>query len=248
MDISVIIPVYNSKSSLPIILDQIRTFFNNASRKIDYEVIFVNDCSDQETYAVLERLKCASDSNPPLVIHLAKNVGQQMAICHGLKQARGTYALTMDDDLQHDIADFDALYQKAELGSDLVFGVYAQHGEDMTRSLGSKWIGLFFKYRYKKLNGCRVSSYRLIHHTVYNKIDASNQAFVYLSAELIPHAKKIANVTIQRLERPFGKSGYTLVKCVKIALKLVINYGFIASHLSIKGEATSEKIVNRRCG
>ena len=248
MDISVIIPVYNSKASLPIVLDQIQDFFKNASKVWEYEVIFVNDHSDQETCEVLEQLKKTSAGKPPLVLHMRKNVGQQMAICHGLRHATGTYVLTMDDDLQHDIADLETLFLHAELGSDLVFGVYAEHGDDKTRSMGSKLVGKFFEYRFKKLNGCRVSSYRLIHQSLYNKVDVSNQSFVYLSAELIPYAKKISNVTIQRLKRPYGNSGYTFFKCIKIALKLILNYGFLASNLRTKGESFSEKVVDRRCG
>lgn len=233
MDISVIIPVYNSNESIPVVLEHIHAFFNTSSRKWDYEIVLINDFSNQATYDVLERLRqtdFGSGGKAPVVIHLEKNVGQQMAICHGLKYATGTYALTMDDDLQHDIKDLEALFEQTELGADLVFGIYAQHGDEKTRAAGSKWIGKFFKVKFKKLNGSRVSSYRLIHKSIYTKIEVSKKSFVYLSAELIPYASKISNVTIQRLDRPFGKSGYTLIKCIKIALKLAIYYGFKSSN------------------
>ena len=113
MDISIIIPVYNSITSLSILLDEIEAFF--CELKLDYEIIFVNDCSSQETYDELERLKCKErpliNHNSELsVIHLEKNLGQQKALAVGLQKARGEFALTMDDDLQHNIEAFNEMY------------------------------------------------------------------------------------------------------------------------------------------
>lgn len=223
MDISIIIPVYNSTESLPILVDEIKAYFQE--NHFQYEVIFVNDASAHETSCVLEALK---NENPQIaikLIHLQNNVGQQKALIIGLTEAIGTYALTMDDDLQHDISALGPMLDCAEQGVDLVFGIYKEYGEKKTRELGSKFIGLFFKMRFANLSGCRVSSLRLIHHTVYERIINHHKPFVYLSAEVLPYSKKVGNVGVNRRQRLYGKSGYTLLKCIRIGFKLTLNYG-----------------------
>lgn len=245
MKISVIIPVYNSVKSLPILLGEIHTYF--LSRKMHYEVIFVNDASQASTYEMLSALELQNDNVK--AIHLTKNVGQQMALYKGLLMATGDYALTIDDDLQHDIGVLDGLLESADAGADLVFGIYEAYGEKKSRELGSQIIGLFFKLKYRKLCGQRVSSLRLIHKSIYEKLPLERQSFVYLSAELLPLSQKIENVTVTRRLRLYGKSGYTLGKCIKIGLKLTWYYGFAPLLPMKKKEAVGyETVANGRRG
>ncbi len=227
MDFSIIIPVYNSTESLPIMLEEIHAFFK--MRPYFYEIIFVNDASRKETAQLLEDLK---EHNLDVTIklkHLPENIGQQKAIALGLFEATGTYAFTMDDDLQHDICSLEPMLACASQGADLVFGIYKEYGEKKSRELGSKLIGLFFKMRFKKLNGLHVSSLRLIHRSVYEKLSKPLKPFVYLSAELLPYSKHVDNVNVSRRRRLYGKSGYTLSKCVQIGMKLTLYYGIVPS-------------------
>jgi len=225
MDFSIIIPVYNSIESLPILMDEINAYFRGSS--YGYEVIFVNDASRDETKRVLDRIKHAACEANVKVIHLSENVGQQKALAYGLLEAVGTYALTMDDDLQHDIRSLEHMMVCALQGSDLTFGIYKEYGEKRSREIGSKVIGLFFKLRYRKLGDKQVSSLKLIHHSVYKKLTLPLKSFVYLSAELVPYSKNIGNVHVKRRQRLYGKSGYTLLKCIQIGLKLTLYYGLM---------------------
>lgn len=245
MDFSIIIPVYNSIESLPILLDEIQSYFMDTPNQ--YEVIFVNDASRQETLYALERLKHVNSKMMIKLIHLPQNMGQQKALALGLIEAVGTYALTMDDDLQHDIRALDSMLDCTKQdGADLVFGVYKEYGEKKTRELGSKLVGLFFKMRFKKLNGHQVSSLRLIHRSVYQRIRVPLKPFVYLSAELLPYSNKVGNVNVLRRQRLYGKSGYTLIKCIRIGIKLALNYGLYPPLL--EGVKTYETHPNGRRG
>jgi len=223
MDFSIVIPVYNSIESLSILMDEIYTYFLDTP--YEYEVIFVDDASQSETLRALEGLKNTHTNVAIKQIYLRQNVGQQKALALGLMHAVGTYALTIDDDLQHDIRVLGKMLDCTKQGSDLVFGIYKDYGEKKTRELGSKVIGFFFKVRFKKLYGQHVSSLRLIHHSVYEKLTEPLKPFIYLSAELLPYSKKVGNVNVQRRQRIYGKSGYTLLKCIGIGIKLTLNYG-----------------------
>ncbi|GAB6108087.1 glycosyltransferase [Fusibacter bizertensis] len=261
MDISVIIPVYNSIASLSILVDEIDNFLSE--KRMSYEIIFVNDGSVRATYDELERLKsvCEITESAKMskigfdavshekikIIHLVNNMGQQKALGIGLLNARGEFALTMDDDLQHNIGALDEMIEKSKQGCDLVFGIYDNYGVRGPRAWGSKVIGAFFKYRFKVLSGNRVSSFRLIQRSVYSKLAPDFSKFFYLSAELLPYSKRTGNVRIERRERVYGKSGYNLKKCLLIGAKLTFYYGIIPRRWQTDKETFyEEKIVDGR--
>lgn len=222
MDYSVVVPVYNSISSLEILFSEIESYF--VRKGASYEVIFVNDGSSIRTREALEKLN-SNHENTIKVIHLDQNIGQQKALVTGLKQARGRVAITMDDDLQHDINAVDDMLYKLEEGSDLVFGIYRFYGDHYSRYLGSKLLGFVFKVQFKELKGNKVSAYRLIHRRVYQQLNCSIDDFVYLSAELLKYAHNVSNVNVTRRDRVFGRSGYTLRKCIQIGCNLIYHYG-----------------------
>lgn len=249
MKFSVVIPVYNSANSIEKVIDEVRHFFRVSGTT--YEIILVDDGSDSKTRLVLDDLiqkSGSSNLNDLILIRQTNNIGQQSALLKGLLCAKGEHAVTIDDDLQHDINDLKALYACALSGADLVFGIYSAYGEKNSRALGSKLIGLFFKLKYKKLAGARVSSYRLIHRTVYSKLIDSGNRFVYLSAELIPYARRVDNAIIKRRERLYGKSGYTLMGCVKIGLRLVYHYGLKPASAIKRGRVRHEEVADGRRG
>lgn len=227
MKLSIVIPVYNSSDSLRLILQEIEHVTHKLSENEDYEVIFVDDGSPSPR--TKEALNQLALEFPRLVkvFTMNENIGQQAALYQGLLQCSGEYALTIDDDLQHDFSAIEAFYQKAKEGADLSFGIYEAYGDGPSREWGSKIIGAFFKWRYQQLGGKRVSSMRFIHRSVYERLPKKMPKFVYLSAELIPFAQKIENITVTRRARVYGKSGYTLRKCVKIGLQLTWYYGIL---------------------
>ena len=226
MNFTVVIPVYNSTASLKILLDEISHYF--ALKASAYEVILVNDASQEATVKAMDNLILNDGFGMLKIIHLSQNMGQQRAIAIGLKHATGKYAITMDDDLQHDIHTVDDMLVAAQSGADLVYGIYEAYNDQQSRAWGSKIIALFFKIRYHKaLRGNRVSSFRLIHERVYRALPDFDKSFIYLSAELLPLSSQVANVMVERRERVYGKSGYSLLKCIKIGLKLFFHYGFI---------------------
>ena len=81
MNLSIIIPVYNSEKILPYLIESISN--NLKKRKISYEVILVNDHSKDQSWKTIINL---SKNNKFIKgINLAKNYGQHSAIFVGLK-------------------------------------------------------------------------------------------------------------------------------------------------------------------
>lgn len=243
LDISILIPIYNSGQTLTHLINEIDRYM--AGTKMSYEVICVDDGSFDDSWEKLEQL--CKDNLRLKGLKLNRNYGQQMALYKGLGCCSGRYVLTMDDDLQHDIYDLNQLLEMAQGGSDLIFGIYETYGTFDLRLMGSKIIGAFFKWRFPKLKGNRVSAMRLISKSVYKALPAVPGKFVYLSAELIPYAKTIGNVQVKRRKRVYGKSGYTFIKCAGIALKLVYYYGRLPLRFNRK-DNRSDASIDGWCG
>lgn len=244
MNYSILVPVYNSEKSLETLVKNV--MHCHLLRNTDFELIFVNDGSSDQSWNEIKRLSRAFSFVKG--ISLFKNCGQQKALYYGLHFCTGNIIVTMDDDLQHDISVLEALVQHMHQGSDLIFGVYDDYGSKGLRALGSKGVGWFFKRHFPELKGHRVSSFRVMRQHVIAPILNKDLTFVYLSAELIPHAKQIGNHHVMRLKRQFGKSGYTFWKCTVIVLKLMLYYGIRVNRLSAKRGIDFEKIIHGWCG
>lgn len=249
--ISIIVPVYNSAQSLEGLNREIDTYFKH--RQYEIEKIFIDDASSDDSWTLLQALQKKSltqgwsvDTRMK-IIRLKSNAGQQNALFCGMHYASGDLILTMDDDLQHDIAYIDKMLEMLENGYDLVYGVHPIVDDDV-RSLGSKLTAYFFKKTYKALDGLRVSSFRVFKRSLLEQLLQCPYAFIYISALLLRQNPKVANVTISKRSRQYGKSGYNLRKLAVLFLKLVWFYGkYVPEFLKKMGDAY-EEINDARCG
>src|SRR3954453_19221238 len=108
MDLSVVIPVKNEAGNIAPMAAEIVAALNGIRR---YEIICVDDGSQDSTVAEIRRLQAAL----PLLrlIRHARSYGQSAAIRSGLKAARGSWIATLDGDGQNDPADIPALWRIA---------------------------------------------------------------------------------------------------------------------------------------
>lgn len=94
--ISIIIPCYNEEDSIPLIYNELKKLSNNM--KYDFEFIFVNDGSIDNSLSVLKKLS-AKDKQVKY-IHFSRNFGKEAAMYAGLSKSKGDYVTIMDADLQ----------------------------------------------------------------------------------------------------------------------------------------------------
>lgn len=236
MKLSIVIPVYNSESSLK----QLNTNIHKMI-PVSFEIIYVNDCSNDKSKEILDGLQ-----GHIKVIHLDRNHGQQGAIFQGLKVARGDYIVTMDDDLQHDPADIMKLLESIENGYDLVYGI---NHEQMVnyRQLGSKLTAYFFKHRFKHMGVKRVSSFRIFTKELNRKVIKCSYKFIYLSGIMLDLTENIGQVVIEKKQRQYGQSGYNFKKLLWLFLRLNFYYGYFPEFLKPKRKYYEENY-DIRCG
>jgi dolichol-phosphate mannosyltransferase len=136
---SVVVPLYNEEANLPILQEELRVALNG----LDYEIVFVDDGSDDRTAG---RVETAPNIR---LIRFEKNSGQSAAIYAGLTTARGGTVVIIDGDLQNDPADIPRLLAEITRGADLVCGYRLKRQDTLVKRLTSR-IANAVRSRYTK--------------------------------------------------------------------------------------------------
>lgn len=99
-DISIVIPIYNEQDN---IIQLIREVRDTLEKKINFEIIIVDDGSDDKTYEVVKKIK-KINKNITVISH-KKNYGQSIGLRTGIIEANSEYIVTLDGDGQNDPRD-----------------------------------------------------------------------------------------------------------------------------------------------
>ncbi len=149
--LSLVVPVYNEAGNLKKLFQKIIDVLPRIADR--YEIIFVNDGSDDGSEEILNELF----RDYPFVggIHLYKNFGKTPALEQGFEIARGDIILTLDSDLQNDPEDFGILMEKMKEGYDLVAG-RRQGRKDPG---GKVFTSRIFNWMIRKSTGLKLKDY-----------------------------------------------------------------------------------------
>lgn len=136
MDISLVIPVYNEEESLPHLMTWVERVM--AANQFSYEVIFIDDGSNDTSWKVIETL---SNQYKDVIrgIRFRRNYGKSAALKEGFKAAKGNVLITMDADLQDSPDEIPALYEMiVKDGYDLVSGWKQKRHDPISKTIPSK--------------------------------------------------------------------------------------------------------------
>jgi dolichol-phosphate mannosyltransferase len=131
-NVSVIVPLYNEEENVSILQREL----TDALTGLDYEIIFVDDGSRDETVS-----RIVPDSRIR-VLRFEKNAGQSAAIFAGLQAVRSEIAVLIDGDLQNDPADIPRLLAEISRGAELVCGYRAQRKDTVVKRITSRVANL----------------------------------------------------------------------------------------------------------
>lgn len=131
MDLSVVIPVYNEVDSIRAVVEEVGRVLPET---LDYEIIVVDDGSDDDTPAVLQ--ECRRDQPRLRVLRHAQRCGQSASTGTGVRAARAHWVVTIDGDGQNDPADIMRLFEMMDHSRDRVMLVIGQRA--LRRDTGLK--------------------------------------------------------------------------------------------------------------
>ncbi|HQV72114.1 MAG TPA: glycosyltransferase family 2 protein [Dokdonella sp.] len=135
--LSVVVPVFNERDNVVPLINEIAAALRG---RIDFEIVYVDDHSTDDTLSVLGAAKA---TNPELrVIHHLAQSGQSTAIRNGVKAARGHWVATLDGDGQNDPADIPkllAMRDESPARIKLFAGWRVERKDSGSKRMASKW-------------------------------------------------------------------------------------------------------------
>lgn len=224
---SIVIPVYNSSRSIETVCRGIQDLFKIQNQS--YEIILVDDASQDESWQVLQRLH-AKDTNIK-IIRLMRNFGQQNALLCGFKQARGEFVITMDDDLQHPPEEIPKLMTKIEEGHDVVIGALISKQDNTTKKIGRRLVDWINRSVFNKPKDLKLSSFRILRQAVVKAIGQIHTPYPYLTGMIFSVTRNVASVDVIHRPRQHGQSNYNLKKLIALAFNLLIHYSALPLRL-----------------
>ncbi len=228
---SVVIPVFNSALSLEELAAGLHSVFTGLGA--DYEVILVDDDSDDNSWDVLTSLK-AKDPEHITAVRLSRNFGQHNATLCGLGFAKGEFVLSMDDDLQMPPAEIPKLIaRQQETKADLVYGIFGVKSHSAVRNLGSASLKKSAKWLQNSPG--EGSSFRLMTGDLVKKILHHHQNFIFLDEVLQWYTNAIAFTEVVHLPRKFKQSGYTFRKLLSLMANILLYYTTVPLKLLVFG-------------
>ena len=136
--ISVVITVYNEQDNVMPLADALYTLLD--TQAYDYEIIFVDDGSVDDTYEILRRAQTKICNLT--IIRLKRNLGQTPAFSAGFSYATGDYVISMDGDLQNDPQDIPKLLEAIEGKYDAICGWRKHRHDSATKRFVSRAFNL----------------------------------------------------------------------------------------------------------
>ncbi|RLC57777.1 MAG: glycosyltransferase [Candidatus Cloacimonadota bacterium] len=223
MKLSFIIPVYNEQDSLKQLYSEI---IENI-KKYDYEIIFIDDGSIDNSYDILQKL--ANDDNNVKLIKFRKNFGKSAGLNIGFKAAKGNIVFTMDADLQDDPKEIEKFIKKLGEGYDMVTGWKVKRRDPISKTWPSKLYNKVTSNTFKlKLHdyNCGYKAYK---KEVVDELDIYGEMHRYIPALADSLGFKIAEIPVHHRKRKFGKTKYGSERYLRgfldlLTVKLVTGY------------------------
>lgn len=119
--ISIIVPVYNEASNIPLLHDEIVK--NVSGLPYSFEFVFVDDGSHDNSAEAIHQLADKQKDEQLQLIELSRNFGKEAAVSAGLQAAKGDAAIILDADLQHPPKLIRNFIHKWRTGAEVVVGV-----------------------------------------------------------------------------------------------------------------------------
>ncbi|MCD9854861.1 glycosyltransferase family 2 protein [Epilithonimonas sp. JDS] len=213
--ISIVIPAYNEEENIPQIRQAVDEVFKTLSG-YNYEIIFINDGSRDNTQAVLEDL--SQKFTEVKFIEFSRNFGHQNAVKAGLDFADGNCVISMDGDMQHPPEMIPQLVQKWEEGYDIVYTIrkYSKSISYFKRKTSD-----FFYHLLSSLSDVELekgsSDFRLMDASVVDVVRSSGESDIFLRGLVKWIGFKQFAIPFIAADRFAGSSKYSLGRMIKFA-------------------------------
>lgn len=217
-ELSVVIPFYNEAENIEELYRRLTDVLHRVGRT--YELIFVDDGSQDQTPVILERL--FNQDRRVKVVRLRRNFGQTAALQAGFDAAAGEIVISMDGDLQHDPADIPAFLSKIDEGYDIVSGWRKRRVDNLLFRRLPSWVANRIM---RWLSGVPIhdfgTTFKAYRREVIKGIQLYGELHRFIPALISRTGFKITEIPIQNIVRQRGKSKYGLSRVRRVLFDLM---------------------------
>ena len=215
---SIVIPLYNEETNVRPLYSRIVAAMAELSG--NYEIVFVDDGSRDDTFKILSEL-CDKDSRI-IAVRLRRNFGQTAGLQAGFDFSQGEIVISMDGDLQHDPAEIPAFIAKLSEGYDIVSGWRFQRQDRwFTRRLPSS----IANWLMAKLCGLPLhdfgTTFKAYRREVIKDLQLYGELHRFIPALASWSGASIAEIPIKNVARSSGRSHYGLSRTITVLLDLI---------------------------
>lgn len=222
VELSVVIPVYNEEKNIAELYRRLKPVLKSIIPR--YEIIFINDGSTDQTLTKLQRLR--AKDRLVKIISFSRNFGHMAAINAGLAHSSGKRVLLMDADLQDPPEVIPQMWEKANLGFEVVYGIKTNRKEGLPRRL-------LFSSFYKILNlvspykmPANVGTFSLMDQKVAKILASLPERNKYLSGLRAWTGFSQTGVVYERGHRFSGQPA-SFRRLIKLALDGLVSFSYI---------------------
>ena len=188
----------------------------------DFEIIFVDDCSHDLSWKVIEKLSETLSNIKGL--RMSKNYGQHNALLAGIRRATGEIIVTLDDDLQNPPEEIPKLIKELETGKDVVYGCPFQEQHGFIRDFLSKSVKIVLKTTMNIEAAKHISAFRAFRTHLRECFDVHHCPNANIDVLLSWGTTYFSYVEVEHSARTTGSSQYTILKLVKHTFNMITGF------------------------
>lgn len=222
--ISILVPCYNEQDSLPLFYDELnRIMTDERLSGYEWEMLFVNDGSKDNTLAVLKLLR--EKDERVSYIDLSRNFGKEKAMLAGFDYVTGDCMIIMDADLQDPPSLIPEMVEWWEQGFDDVYAKRKTRGEE---SFIRKSFSLLFYRILQKMTKIEVlqnvGDFRLLDRSCINALKSLRESERYTKGMFCWIGFRKKELLFDRGDRVAGKSAWNFWSLFSLAIEGITSF------------------------
>lgn len=231
--VSVIVPIYNEASNIPGFFASLRRILQ-AMPGYDWELIFINDGSQDNSQAELEKLEVHDSAELAVkILEFSRNFGKEAALSAGLEKASGLAALMIDADFQHPLELIPEFIKRWEAGAEVVIGVRKKNKNyGLIKRCGSflfyKIIGRISKLEMRP----NETDFRIVDRCVVDAFKGLKEKNRMTRALIDWLGFKREYFLFEANERADGHAAYSISKLIRLAMNSFVSLSLLPLKLA----------------
>ncbi|MFN8298309.1 MAG: NAD-dependent epimerase/dehydratase family protein [Chitinophagales bacterium] len=225
--LTAVIACYKDGQAIPYMHKRLTDTFNKIG--VDYEIIFVNDCSPDDTAQVLQRI--VNEDDHVIAIEHSRNFGSQSAFLSGMEISTGDGVILLDGDLQDPPELIEQFYNEWQKGFDVVYGRrVAREGNQTLVTFYKLFYRLFRSVSYVPVP-LDAGDFSLMDRKVVNELIKLPETDQFMRGLRAWVGFKQTGVDYIRPERMFGVTTNNWRKNIGWARKAIFSFSFVPLEL-----------------